>query len=77
MFESSPKLYDDSKLALIQVEGLENFYKLHQSRYTTKVEIHHPCADYDTFRLLRHNLEWLAHTLPDIVAPVNILSQVT
>lgn len=50
---------------------------MHQSRYVEQVEHLPPSAIFDQFRSLRHKLAWLGHTRPDLLAPVNILSQVT
>lgn len=50
---------------------------MHHRKYAEKIERLDACADYEAFRSLSHKLAWLGHTSPDIVSPVNILSQVT
>lgn len=45
--------------------------------YYAKITLSPKCEDFEIFRYFRHRLACLGHTRPDILAPVNTLSQTT
>lgn len=55
----------------------EDGFEMGQEKYANKISMLPTCADYEEFRSLRQKLAWLGHTIQDLIAPVNILSQVT
>lgn len=52
-------------------------FMMDQSQYSHSLYALPTCSNFDSFRSLRHKHAFLGHTWPDIIAPVNILSQAT
>lgn len=50
---------------------------IHQTEYLRKLEILPKSASFNQFRTMRHRLAWAANTRMDVIAAVNLLSQVT
>lgn len=50
---------------------------MHQRNYARKINALQKFSDLESFRSFRHRLALLRHTRPDIMAPVNMLLQVT
>lgn len=48
---------------------------MHQAPYIMKIENIPRCAEFKFFLSMHHKLSWLGQTGPDLIAPVNILSQ--
>lgn len=52
-------------------------FKLHDSPYAQRLSLLPPTATFDLLRGRRHELVWLTHPRPDLLAPVAILTQGT
>lgn len=76
-FESKPKEHPPLLFAGININKLEDGYFLEQADYISKIDLLKPDTEFDEFRTTRHKLAWVSHTRPEILAGVNILSQVT
>lgn len=76
-FKSSARIFDDVIFVGIQIEKNRCGYRMHQARYITKMENIPRSADFEIFRSMCHKLAWLGHTRPDLMAPVNLLSQIS
>lgn len=76
-FDSSTRVYGSITLAGIKVDKWEEEFVLNQARYYRSMDVLPECTEYEEFISLRHKLAWLCHTRPDLLAPANIMSQVT
>lgn len=77
-FDTKRRQYPPFKFAGIHIERPTAYaFEMHQLTYIQKLTTLHPTADFKSFRTLRHQLAWTANSRPDILAGVNILSQVT
>ena len=77
-FESKPREFPPILFAGMNIErNSTGGYKLHQKPYLDKIDPLKKDDTYEEFRSTRHKLAWITHTRPEILAGVNILSQVT
>lgn len=76
-FESRKREMDNFTFACVQVETIENGFKLHQEKYARAIKLLPTDCSFRDFRSCRQKLQWLVHTRPDIACAVNKATQVT
>lgn len=76
-FESNPKEFRPFIFSGININKIETFYFAEREHYAKSLEPLKNNACFNDFRALRHKLSWLTHTRPELLAAVNILSQIT
>ena len=76
-FESKPREFPAILFVGMNIEKTKQGYTLHQKRSLEKIELLNKDDRFEEFRRSRHRLAWITHTRPEILAGVNILSQIT
>lgn len=69
--------YDMVIFAGIEVKKEKDGFIISQYQYAKKLYLWPTCPELEEVRYMRHRLSWIFHTIPGIISPVNILSQVT
>ena len=77
-FDSKPRKTPPFKFAGISIlrPDLDTIV-MQQQRYIATLEHLPPDAPFTAFRTMRHKLAWVSNCRPNVLAAVNILSQVT
>lgn len=76
-FESKPRESPPFQFAGVQIDNDPQGYVLEQHKYTEQIDKLKLDCSFEEFRTTRHRLACITQTRPEILAEVNILSQVT
>lgn len=76
-FESRPRKFDQMTFAGIEIIKSLEGYCLTQEIYARRMDNLECRSDYEDLISLSHKLDCLGHSRTDIIAPVNILSQIS
>lgn len=64
-------------LAVINVTSTSDVLFPEQTNYILQIENLKLETNFEEFRTTLHILAWVSHTIPEVVAEINILSEVT
>lgn len=75
-FDSKEIVTAPFSLLGVLVDTVNNIFNFHQRKYKVNFNQLSTSAEFQEFWSLRHQLAWLSYCRPNIVAGINILSQV-
>ena len=76
-FKCRDREFDDVKFSGIEIDSVDDEFRVHEQGYMKKVEKLSKDATFSDYRKMRARLAWLTHTRPDICCSVALSPQVT